>query len=120
VLNLAAARIYLCVEPTDMRKSYDTLALLVRDHLRGDPLSGSWFVFRGKRGNRLKILYFDGDGYAIWQKRLEVGTFEFPKVPVEATSVEVRAADLALILSGIDLAAKRRHRYARPAAANAS
>jgi transposase len=85
MLNLAAAKVFLCVEPTDMRKSYDTLALLVRDHLRGDPLSGSWFVFRGKRGDRLKILYWDGDGYAIWQKRLEVGTFEFPKVTGAAT-----------------------------------
>jgi transposase len=115
MLNLAAAKVFLCVEPTDMRKSYDTLALLVRDHLRGDPLSGSWFVFRGKRGNRLKILYWDGDGYAIWQKRLEVGTFEFPKVTGAATGVEVRARDLALILSGIDLAAKRRKRYTPPA-----
>jgi transposase len=47
MLNLATAKVFLCVEPTDMRKSYDTLALVVRDHLRGDPLSGSWFVFRG-------------------------------------------------------------------------
>jgi transposase len=55
MLNLAAARIWLCVEPTDMRKSFDTLAARVREHLRGDPLSGGWFVFRGKRGDRLKI-----------------------------------------------------------------
>ena len=75
-----AGSMVLDVEPTDMRKSYDTLALVVRDHLQGDPLSGSWFVFRGKRRDRLKILYWDGDGYAIWQKRLEVGTFELPKV----------------------------------------
>ena len=119
MLNLAAAKVFLCVEPTDMRKSYDTLALVVRDHLQGDPLSGSWFVFRGKRGDRLKILYWDGDGYAIWQKRLEVGTFEIPKVPREATSVEIHASDLALILSGIDLSAKRRKRYSRPAPTNA-
>jgi transposase len=114
VLNLAAAKVFLCVEPTDMRKSYDTLALIVREFLRGDPLSGSWFVFRGKRGNRLKILYWDGDGYALWQKRLEVGTFEFPKRTGHEASVEIRASELALILSGIDLGAKRRKRYARP------
>jgi transposase len=115
MLNLAAARIYLCVAPTDMRKSFDTLALVVREHLGGDPLSGSWFVFRGKRSDRLKILYWDGDGYAIWQKRLEAGTFEFPKVTSTTTSVEVRASDLALILSGIELGAKCRKRYVRPA-----
>jgi transposase len=117
VLNLAPARIFLCVEPTDMRKSYDTLALLVRDHLQGDPLSGSWFVFRGKRNDRLKILYWDGDGYALWQKRLEAGTFEFPQVTTATTSVEIRASDLALILSGIELSARRRKRYVRPAPA---
>jgi hypothetical protein len=76
VLNLAAARIWLCVEPTDMRKSFDTLAARVREHLRDDPLSGAWFVFRGKRGDRLKILYWDGDGFALWQKRLAKGAFE--------------------------------------------
>lgn len=114
MLNAAAAKVYLCVAPTDLRKSYDTLAAAVRDHLRGDPLSGSWFVFRGKRGDRLKILYWDGDGYAIWQKRLEQGTFEFPKASDATGGVEVRARDLALILGGIDLAAKRRKRYAPP------
>lgn len=56
MLNASAARIYLCLDPTDMRKSFDTLAALVRAHLQGDPQSGTWFVFRGKRGNRLKIL----------------------------------------------------------------
>jgi transposase len=115
MLNLAAAKIWLCVEPTDMRKSFDTLAALVREHLRGDPLSGAWFVFRGKRGDRLKILYWDGDGYALWQKRLEKGSFELPKVIGSAAGVEITATDLALILGGVALNAKRRMRYTRTA-----
>jgi transposase len=114
MLNLAAAKIWLCVEPTDMRKSFDSLAVLVREHLQGDPLSGSWFVFRGKRGDRLKILYWDGDGYALWMKRLEKGAFEFPKVIGRAASVAISATDLALILGGVALNAKRRMRYTRP------
>ena len=57
MLNFSAARIYLCLDPTDMRKSFDTLAAMVREHLQGDPLSGTWFVFRGKQGNWVKILY---------------------------------------------------------------
>ena len=115
MLNLAAAKIWLCVEPTDMRKSFDTLAAVVREHLRGDPLSGSWFVFRGKRGDRLKILYWDGDGYALWQKRLEQGAFEFPKVIGSTTGVQITTTDLALILGGVALNAKRRMRYTRTA-----
>jgi len=98
MLNLAAAKIWLCIEPTDMRKSFDTLAARVREHLRADPMSGSWYVFRGLRGDRLKILYWDGDGFALWQKRLAKG------------------ADLALILGGVALNAKRRMRYTRVAA----
>jgi transposase len=113
MLNPAAATIHLCLDPTDMRKSFDTLAALVREHLKGDPRSGSWFVFRGKRGDRLKILAWDGDGYALWQKRLEVGTFEFPKVIGEAAGVTITATDLALILGGVALNAKRRPRYAK-------
>jgi transposase len=115
MLNLAMARIWLCVEPTDMRKSFDTLAARVREYLRAGPLSGAWFVFRGKRGDRLKILYWDGDGFALWQKRLAKGAFEFPKVIGQAAGVEISATDLALILGGVALNAKRRMRYTRTA-----
>lgn len=114
MLNFSAARIYLCLDPTDMRKSFDTLAALVREHLQGDPLSGTWFVFRGKQGNRLKILYWDRDGYALWNKRLEQGTFEFPKVIGDAAGVSITATELSLILGGVALSAKRRLRYAKP------
>jgi transposase len=113
MLNASAARIYLCLDPTDMRKSFDTLAALVRAHLQGDPQSGTWFVFRGKRGNRLKILYWDRDGYAVWQKRLEQGTFEFPKVIGDAAGVSISATELSLILGGVALSAKRRPRYVK-------
>lgn len=116
MLNLAAAKIWLCLEPTDMRKSFDTLAARVREHMTGDPLSGSWFVFRGLRGDRLKILYWDGDGFALWHKRLAQGGFEFPKVIGAGTSVEISTTDLALILGGVALNAKRRRRYTRAVA----
>ena len=115
MLNATAAKIYLCLDPTDMRKSFDTLAAVVREHLQGDPQSGTWFVFRGKQGNRLKILYWDDDGYALWQKRLEHGTFEFPKVIGAAAGVAISATELALILGGVALSAKRRPRYTKPA-----
>ena len=115
MLNLSTAKIYLCLDPTDMRKSFDTLAALVREHLQGDPQSGTWFVFRGKQGNRLKILYWDGDGYALWQKRLEQGTFEFPKVIGDAAGLAISATELSLILGGVALNAKRRPRYTQPA-----
>ena len=113
MLNFSAAKIYLCLEPTDMRKSFDTLAALVREHLHGDPLSGTWFVFRGKQGNRLKILYWDRDGYALWNKRLEQGTFEFPKVIGEAAGISITPTELSLILDGVSLNARRRPRYAK-------
>jgi len=120
MLNLSAAKIWLCVEPTDMRKSFDTLAARVREHLKSDPQSGSWFVFRGKRGDRLKILHWDGDGYALWQKRLAKGAFEFPKVIGSAAGVAVSATDLALILGGVALNARRRMRYTLAAATAAA
>ncbi len=115
MLNASAAKISLCLDPTDMRKSFDTLAALVREHLQGDPQSGTWFVFRGKQGNRLKILYWDRDGYAVWHKRLEQGTFEFPKVIGDAAGVAISATELSLILGGVALSAKRRPRYVKPA-----
>ena len=73
-------RVYLCLQPTDMRRSFDGLCRMVREHVGADPLSGDLFVFRSKRGDRVKLLYWLGDGLAIWYRRLEEGTFVFPKL----------------------------------------
>jgi transposase len=108
-------RIFLCTQPADMRKSFDGLAQMVREFLRSDPLSGHLFVFRSKRGDRLKLLYWDSDGLAIWYKRLEEGTFRFPAAPADDHGVEIRGADLAMLLDGVDLeSVKRRKRYRQP------
>ena len=74
----SVVRIYLCCQPTDMRRSFDGLAYMVREIIGQDPLSGHVFVFRNKRGNMLKLLYWDRDGFVIWYKRLEKGTFSWP------------------------------------------
>lgn len=115
-------RILVATTPVDFRKSHDGLAALVRQVLGEDPLSGSLFVFANKRADRLKLLYWDGDGLALWHKRLEVGTFRMPRpAGDEASQLEISAVDLAMILSGIDLAdVRRRKRYRRPAAAERS
>lgn len=114
------ARVFLCTLPTDMRKSFDSLAGLVESQLGQDPLAGDLFVFRSKRGDRLKLLYWDSDGLAIWYKRLEEGTFVFPtpneqRLSVGAHGLVIRPAELAMLLDGIDFKnAKRRPRYQRP------
>ena len=88
---------------------------MVSSHLAKDPLSGDLFVFRNKRGDRLKILAWQGDGFALYLRRLERGTFAFPTA--DAAEVSVSATELAMILGGIELgSAKRRPRYERPAA----
>lgn len=108
-----AIRIFLCTRPADMRKSFDGLALMVREFLGADPLSGHLFVFRSKRSDRVKLLYWDSDGLAIWYKRLEKGTFRFPAAAGDG--VEIRAADLAMLLDGVDLeSVQRQARYRRP------
>ena len=88
-----AVRIWLCVQPTDLRKSFDTLAEVVRQHLETDPLSGHVFVFRNRRSDRVKLLYWDEDGYVIVYKRLEAGTFAFPAAAAEQRGVTLRAAE---------------------------
>lgn len=109
----AAVRVYVATAPADMRKSFDGLFALASG-LDLDPLSGHLFVFINKRRDRIKILYWDRDGLAVWAKRLEKGTFRIPDA--RADRVEMSAADLAALLAGIDLnSARRRPRYARPA-----
>jgi len=109
-------RVYLCTSPTDMRKGFDTLAALVRDGLGYDPLDGHLFLFVGRRRDRLKMLYWDRDGYALWYKRLEKGTFRLPVAKPEEASVELKASELAMLLDGIDLRSiKRRRRFRRTA-----
>jgi len=108
-------RIWLSAQPADLRKSFDTLAALVRDGLRGDPLSGDIFVFRNKAADRIKLLVWEEDGYAIWYKRLEIGTFRFPAAGDDSPQIEIRAADLIMLLAGVDLSSvKRSKRYHRP------
>jgi transposase len=113
VLSLPpSVRIWLCVQPADLRKSFDGLAALVEQWLGGDPLSGHVFVFRNKAADRVKLLVWDEDGYVIYYKRLEAGTFRFPQSGDQA-GVAIRAADLLMLLDGVDLASVRRRRRYR-------
>jgi transposase len=121
MLNLVLpTRVFVCTEPADMRRSFDGLAALVQQHLDCDPLSGDLFVFRSKRGDRVKLLYWNDDGYALWYKRLEEGTFPWPttdgsRTTVGAHGLILRPAELAMLLDGIELAnVQRRKRYQRP------
>lgn len=100
----ASVRIFVAVEPCDMRKGFDSLAAIVREQFRDDPLSGHLFVFRSRRGDRMKILWWDRDGFAIWQKRLERGVFRMPRVDpsLRAVRLDVSRRDLAMMLEGID------------------
>ena len=113
-----STRVFVATQPADMRCGFDGLLALVRDFLRHeDPFAGHLFVFRNKRCDRLKILWWDRDGLAIWYKRLEEGTFRFPSAGDAAARLEMTSADLELVLQGIDPAkVKRSKRYQRPAA----
>jgi transposase len=109
-------RIFLHARPTDMRNSFDGLCGLVRSVLQADPLDGSLFLFVNRRGDRIKALWWDHDGLALFYKRLESGTFETLRPKGDATAVELDAATLAMLLSGVSLdSVKRRKRYARAA-----
>jgi transposase len=105
-----AVRIYLATGTTDLRRSIDGLSAVVRDQLQLDPLSGHWFLFRNKRGDRLKILIWDHGGFWVLYRRLERGTFAWPREP-SSGPVEIRSMDLALLLGGVDLAQTRRRRW---------
>lgn len=112
-------KIFLCTAPADMRRGFDGLSGMAQSLMQQDPLSGHLFVFRNRNRDKLKILYWDQDGLAIWYKRLEQGTFQFPTDGKDKEElkmgVEIPNSDLSLLLGGIDLrSARRRKRYVRP------
>ena len=97
----AGARVWLATGHTDMRKGFDGLAMLVQDHLRRDPFSGQAFVFRGRQGRLIKILWWDGQGYCLFAKRLEKGRFLWPATERGAAAA-LTPAQVAMLLEGID------------------
>ena len=96
----AGTKVWLACGVTDMRKGFDGLAALVQLNLHEDPFSGQLFVFRGRRGDRVKILWWDGDGLCLFAKRLERGRFVWPRATDGA--VHLTQAQLSMLLEGID------------------
>jgi transposase len=117
----AGTKVFVCTAATDMRCGFDSLAHRAREFLGEDPLGGHLFVFRSRRGDRVKVLYWDTDGLALWYKRLEEGTFRLSAPTADATNparVEMTADDLGLILRGIDpTEVRRKPRYRKPSPA---
>jgi transposase len=110
----ASVREYLRASACDMRKSFDGLHALVTQSLELDAFAGHLFVFANRRRDRIKILYWDREGFAVWAKRLEEGTYAMPFGDSPEKRREITAAELGALLSGIDLSqAKRRKRYQR-------
>jgi transposase len=114
MLNNFSQSIYIATSPVDMRKSFDTLAAIVKNSFGKNPLDGTIFVFINRPADRLKILYWDRDGYALWYKRLEAGRFRIPAaLTIDGESVVlISAAQLAMILEGIEpIVVKQRKRF---------
>jgi transposase len=111
-----STRVFVATQPADMRRGFDGLLAIVRDFLgHVDPFAGHLFVFRNKRSDRLKVLWWDRDGLALFYKRLEIGSFSFPAAAAAVRQIEMTAADLQLLLQGIDPAkVQRSKRYTRP------
>jgi transposase len=99
-----------------MRKSFDSLCGIIRRSMHLDPQSSSLFLFKNKRADRIKAVYWDSDGYAMWYKVLQRGTFQFPNLKnISCAGLEIDATTLGLILNGIDLSSiRRRPRYKPP------
>ena len=120
MIGLASGlRVFLCTQPADMRRSFDGLSGMTASIIEQNPTSGHLFVFRNRNRDRLKILYWDRDGLAIWYKRLEKGTFQFPADLIDKEKrlpkAEISSEQLTLLLGGIDLrSVEKRKRYHHP------
>lgn len=105
----SSLRVYAAVEPVDLRKGFDALAILVRSRLAKDPLSGSLFVFFNRRFDRAKVLVWTPSGWCLVYKRLEKGRFHLPRaIAAGAIEVTIDASELIALLDGIDLRGVRR------------
>jgi len=113
----ASVRVYVCLSACDMRRSFDGLHTLVRDHLELDAFAGHLYLFVNRRNDLLKILYWHHSGFAIWAKRLEAGVFAIPSGESGATHFEITVEELGALSSGIDLSTAKRHKRYRRAAA---
>ncbi len=116
MLTFGSGRIFLVVGPTDMRKSFNGLAGIVRETLRADPMSRDLFVFCNRARNRLKVLVYDEAGVWVLAKRLDRGTFAWPARSETSVQMEYRAEQLTLLLSGFDTDVLRPRRWRRRAA----
>lgn len=108
-----SVRLFVATQPVDGRKGTDSLMVLVREEFQHDPLSGHLFIFFSKRCDRIRIVYWDRNGFAMWTKRLERGRFR-PTFSADGklAPIAIEAAELALIVEGIDLlGARRRPRW---------
>lgn len=116
MLHLSAScQYYLYRKSTDMRKGFDSLCGLVNSCMHVSPLNGAVFIFFNRKRNQVKLLYFEGDGFSVYHKRLETGTYELPSPTSEAVSLSVSAEQLHLVLSGISLKhVRHRKRYQHP------
>ena len=111
----SAVRIHVALEPCDLRRSFDGLAGAVRERIRLDPMSGHLFVFRNKRMTLIKMIFWDRTGFVILAKRLSKGTFRLPvDVPEGAKVLQIEAAQLGLMLEGLDLRGARRRKRWKP------
>ena len=112
--DLTDLRIFVCTTPTKMNLSFDRLMGLAQEIFEEDPLSGHLFLFFNRQRDRIKILFWDVDGFCIWYKRLEAGTFQLPVATEGEQGVELSCAQLNRLLGGLDLKnGRRRRRYRR-------
>jgi len=113
-LNLSDVRIFVCLTPIRMQFSFDTLMGLAQETFNQDPLSGHLFLFFNRKRDRIKILFWDVDGFCIWYKRLEVGAFQLPVAIEGDQGIELNSRQLNQLLEGLDLRnGRRRRRYRR-------
>jgi transposase len=113
-INLSDVRIFVCLTPIRMQFSFDTLMGLAQETFNQDPLSGHLFLFFNRKRDRIKILFWDVDGFCIWYKRLEVGAFQLPVATEGDPGIELNSHQLNQLLDGLDLRnGRRRRRYRR-------